>query len=202
MDKTLIRCYHSGPGWTWERWQWRGTPHSPKLQHCWNLTIRLFSVILPGHSFEGGGSYPSAEKQSVYSVLGNVALDSHFSLTTFSEPLIVWPNTSSKGVKPRESWTDSLAAKRTRWTPTSQSLWYWWQNIFIMDFRDWWKRSRGPCNSGWLALDTYCLMPSLCIICWNKPDIKLDPWFYWTDKGMPTKLKNFVRAFALWFDIS
>ena len=27
------------------RWQWRGTPHSPKLQHCWNLTIRLFSVI-------------------------------------------------------------------------------------------------------------------------------------------------------------
>ena len=21
-----------------------GTPHSPKLQHCWNLTIRLFSV--------------------------------------------------------------------------------------------------------------------------------------------------------------
>ena len=22
-----------------------GTPHSPKLQHHWNLTIRLFSVI-------------------------------------------------------------------------------------------------------------------------------------------------------------
>ena len=42
---TLIRCYHSGPEWTWEQWQWRGTPHSPMLQHCWNLTIRLFSVI-------------------------------------------------------------------------------------------------------------------------------------------------------------
>ena len=41
----LNRCYHSGPEWTWERWQWRGTPHSPKLQDCWNLTIRLFSVI-------------------------------------------------------------------------------------------------------------------------------------------------------------
>ena len=40
-----IRCYHSGPEWTWEQWQWRGTPHSPKLQHHWNLTIRLFSVI-------------------------------------------------------------------------------------------------------------------------------------------------------------
>ena len=60
-----IRCYHSGPEWTWERWQWRGTPHSPKLQHCWNLTIRLFSVI-SGHSL-GGESYPSEEMQLVYS---------------------------------------------------------------------------------------------------------------------------------------
>ena len=65
IDRTLIRCYHSGPEWTWERWQWRDTPHSPKLQHCWNLTIILFSVI-SGHLL-GGGSYPSAEKQSVYS---------------------------------------------------------------------------------------------------------------------------------------
>ena len=38
----LIGCYHSGPEWTWEGWQWRGTPHSPKLQQ---YTIRLFSVI-------------------------------------------------------------------------------------------------------------------------------------------------------------
>ena len=40
-----IRCYHSRPQWTWEKWQWKGTLHSPKLQHNWNLTIRLFSVI-------------------------------------------------------------------------------------------------------------------------------------------------------------
>ena len=26
-------------------WQWRGTLHSPKLQHYWSLTIRLFNVI-------------------------------------------------------------------------------------------------------------------------------------------------------------
>ena len=45
IDMTLIRCYHCGAEWIRERWQWRGTPHSPKLQHCWNLTIRLFSVI-------------------------------------------------------------------------------------------------------------------------------------------------------------
>ena len=31
-----------------------GTPHSPKLQHYWNLPIRLFSVIHPGHSLEEG----------------------------------------------------------------------------------------------------------------------------------------------------
>ena len=44
---------------------WKGTPHSPKLQHCWNLTIRLFSVI--SRTLVRGGAYPPAEKQSVYS---------------------------------------------------------------------------------------------------------------------------------------
>ena len=34
----------------WKQWQWRGAPHSPKLHHHWNLTIRLFSFI-SGHSF-------------------------------------------------------------------------------------------------------------------------------------------------------
>ena len=46
-----------GPEWTWERWQWRVTPHSPKLQHCWNLTIRLFSVIFRT-LVRGGGLTP------------------------------------------------------------------------------------------------------------------------------------------------
>ena len=45
IDRTLIRCYHSRPGWTWEQWQWKGTPNSPKLQHYWSLTIRLLIVI-------------------------------------------------------------------------------------------------------------------------------------------------------------
>ena len=45
IDRKPIRCYHSGPEWTWEWWQWRGTLHSPKPQHYWNLTIRLFRVI-------------------------------------------------------------------------------------------------------------------------------------------------------------
>ena len=40
-----IRCYHSVPERSWKRWQWKNTLHSPKLQHYWSLTIRLFSVI-------------------------------------------------------------------------------------------------------------------------------------------------------------
>ena len=52
-----IRCYHSGLYYTWERWQWRGTPDSLKLQHYWSLT----SVCLVD---EG---YLSAVTQSVYS---------------------------------------------------------------------------------------------------------------------------------------
>ena len=56
IDRTLIRCYHSRPEWTWERLQWRGTPHSPKLQHYWNLTIRLFNDI--SRTLVGGGLTP------------------------------------------------------------------------------------------------------------------------------------------------
>ena len=41
----IDRRFHSRPEWTCEQWQWRGNLHSPKLQHYWNLTIRLFSVI-------------------------------------------------------------------------------------------------------------------------------------------------------------
>ena len=64
IDRTLIRCYHSGPEWTWERWQWRGTRHSPKLQHCWNLTIRLFSVI--SRTLVSGGGLTPLQRSSQY----------------------------------------------------------------------------------------------------------------------------------------
>ena len=43
--------------WTWEWWQWRGIPHSPKLQHYWKLTLRLLSVISRIH-VAGGGLTP------------------------------------------------------------------------------------------------------------------------------------------------
>ena len=41
---------------TWERWQWRGALHSPKLQHYLNLTTRLFSDI--ALTFVAGGLTP------------------------------------------------------------------------------------------------------------------------------------------------
>ena len=59
-----ISCYLSRLEWTWERWQWRGTLHSPKVQHYWNLPIRLFSVICRTLVL---GVLHSTEKQSVYS---------------------------------------------------------------------------------------------------------------------------------------
>ena len=37
-----------------ERWQWRAAPHLPKLQHYWNLALRLFRVIYPRHSLGEG----------------------------------------------------------------------------------------------------------------------------------------------------
>ena len=37
----MITPYHCRPKWTWEQ----STPHSPKLQYHWSLTIRLFSAI-------------------------------------------------------------------------------------------------------------------------------------------------------------
>ena len=42
----------------------KSTPHSPKLQHYWRLTIRLFHVI--SRTLIMGESYPSAEMQLVY----------------------------------------------------------------------------------------------------------------------------------------
>ena len=49
--------------WTWERWQWWGTPHSPKLQHYCDRTVMLFSP----DTCLWWGAYSSAEVHSVYS---------------------------------------------------------------------------------------------------------------------------------------
>ena len=45
-----------GPNSSVYRWHWRGAPHSPKPQHYWNLTIRLFSFC--SMTLIGGGGLP------------------------------------------------------------------------------------------------------------------------------------------------
>ena len=40
-----VKCFHFESQWIWEKFQGRDKPHSPKLQHYWRFTIRLFSVI-------------------------------------------------------------------------------------------------------------------------------------------------------------
>ena len=85
-----IRFYHSGPEWTWEQWQWWGALHSPKLQHHWNLTIRLFRVI---YRTLIGGSYPSAKVQLVYStdpLLGKEKLKEIVALYIYIYIYIIW----------------------------------------------------------------------------------------------------------------
>ena len=42
----------------------QGTPHSPKLQHCWNLIIRLFSVISRTLVSVGGGGLTPLQRSS------------------------------------------------------------------------------------------------------------------------------------------
>ena len=97
--RILIRCYHSRPEWTRERWQWKGTPHSSKPQHYQN--IRLFSVISRTHV--GGWSYPSAEKQSVYSKSPFDWANTSYWAITYS-PLPMW-NTENKRLLSGHSYT-------------------------------------------------------------------------------------------------
>ena len=33
--------------------------------------------------------------------------------------------------------------------------------------------------------------------CWNKPDIKFDPWSDSTDLGNPNRVKNLIRCFTI-----
>ena len=92
-----------------DQWQWRGAPHSPKLQHHWNLAIWLFSVI-SRTVIGGGGSSPSAEVQSVYSTAPadwaklvmrkhKCLLHRHINDSTNGNPyLSFWPNWTVKCV--------------------------------------------------------------------------------------------------------
>ena len=38
FSKYWLKTYLSKPEWTWEQWQWRGTPLSSDLQ-CWHLYL-------------------------------------------------------------------------------------------------------------------------------------------------------------------
>ena len=44
--------HHSVPESSWQWWQCKGTLHSPKFNHYWRLTIRLFNII-SRHQFGG-----------------------------------------------------------------------------------------------------------------------------------------------------
>ena len=60
------------PKSTWQQWKWRGTPHSPKPQHYWGLTIRLFSVISRALIKLGGFLHMCRNAVSVFSSLNQL----------------------------------------------------------------------------------------------------------------------------------
>ena len=68
------------PEWTWEQWQWKGAPYSPRRQHYWDLIIRLFSVI--SRTLDGGGL-----TQSVYSTAQADWANIWFSIKPFVFPV-------------------------------------------------------------------------------------------------------------------
>ena len=113
------RCYQSGPEWTWEQWQWRGTPYSPKLQHCWNLTIRLFSVM--SRTLVSEGSYPSAVVQSVYSTT-----PADWAKGRNDQPHNNWMQQISTEYKTRHDWVGKVIhwelCKKSKFDQTSK--WY------------------------------------------------------------------------------
>ena len=64
IDRTLSGATTPGPEWTWERWQWRGTPHSQSSSVTGTSPFDCL-VSYPENSL--GKSYSSAEIQLVYS---------------------------------------------------------------------------------------------------------------------------------------
>ena len=81
-----IRCYHSRLELTLERWQWRGNPHSPKFQHFWNFTIRLFRVI----STTVVGEVLSLRSDAVGVFYSLSRLDTQAYFCTKINPFFVW----------------------------------------------------------------------------------------------------------------
>ena len=46
IDNTLSGVSIKGPELTWEWWQWRSTPHSPKVHHYINDVFRCITYIM------------------------------------------------------------------------------------------------------------------------------------------------------------
>ena len=113
----------------------------------------------------------------------------------------MWPNTSSNGLKPRDSWTDSLTVNNSKWMPSSQCFSVSKQYDHITFYSVWWNPSRGTLTFrmvGWrFILSLRTVMPNSCMTCWKIPDMKFEPWSDWTDFGRPTNVKNFTRALTM-----
>ena len=63
------------------------------------------------------------KSETYYSKFKSVSsFERNFSFKSFKGPQTEWPKTNSKGLKPRDSCTDSLTANSNKWMPSSQSF--------------------------------------------------------------------------------
>ena len=102
---------------------------------------------------------------------GVSSCERNFSFNNFKGPRTVWPNTSSKGLKPRDSCTDSITAKRKRCIYLHPKLFLCQNSMTLSYFSRCDEIFQGHLDCD----DLYCLIPSSFITVWKTPGIKFEP---------------------------
>jgi hypothetical protein len=107
------------------------------LYRCAYVYVMVYPMVLSTYYFTHHFRREHLLKRTfqiwniVISILITVFSQGHFSFKMFKGPLTECPTISSKGLKRRDSWKASLPANSSLWTPSSQSLWLYKQNVFI-----------------------------------------------------------------------
>ena len=84
---------------------------------CFQFALRRFK-IRPSNL-----TCPSLKSETYCSKFKGVSsFERNFSFKSFKGPRTEWPKTNSKGLKPRDSCTDSLTANSNKWMPSSLSF--------------------------------------------------------------------------------
>ncbi len=104
-------------------------------------------------------------------MVGDIRLDDRIcSCRIFNGPRTVCPKTNSEELNPREAWVVFRTANNKSGICSSHSFSCSTQKVLSIDFNVWWNRSIAPCDWGWYALDTWCLIANCFITFANTLD--------------------------------